>query len=155
MCVNEVARAGFALVPDVVSEEEIEAILADLDQLSAGKSSHRGQMYAARNLLTTVPAIAKLAAGVQIRSLIEPILGNASFPVRGILFDKATGANWRVGWHQDQVIPVAKRIEVPGFTAWSVKHGVPHVRHRQPFLNACSRCGYILTTAMLRTARYA
>jgi ectoine hydroxylase-related dioxygenase (phytanoyl-CoA dioxygenase family) len=59
---------------------------------------------------------------------VEPILGISSFPVRGILFDKVPGANWHVGWHQDQIIPVAERRDVPEFTAWSVKHGVPHVR---------------------------
>jgi ectoine hydroxylase-related dioxygenase (phytanoyl-CoA dioxygenase family) len=123
-----VEEKGFALVPDVLSDGEIAAILAHLDQLSTGKASRRGQMYAARNLLTTVPAIAKIAAGSQLRSLVDPILGSAFFSVRGLLLDKVPGANWHVGWHQDQIIPVAEQRNVPGFTAWSVKHGVPHVR---------------------------
>jgi ectoine hydroxylase-related dioxygenase (phytanoyl-CoA dioxygenase family) len=60
--------------------------------------------------------------------LLDLILGRDAFPVRGILFDKVPAANWHVGWHQDQIIPVAERKDVPGFTAWSVKRGVPHVR---------------------------
>ena len=59
---------------------------------------------------------------------MEPILGPAAFPVRGILFDKVPEANWHVGWHQDQIIPVAERKETPFFTAWTMKQGVPHVR---------------------------
>jgi len=48
--------------------------------------------------------------------------------VRAILFDKTPEANWPVAWHQDQIIAVAERIEVQGFSAWSVKEGLPHVR---------------------------
>jgi len=56
------------------------------------------------------------------------MLGESCFPVRGILFDKVDGANWLVGWHQDQIIPVAERRETVGFSAWSIKENVPHVR---------------------------
>jgi Phytanoyl-CoA dioxygenase (PhyH) len=125
---SEIETDGFALIPTAVSEDEIEAVLEALAQPLAGQSSRRGRVYAARNLLATVPAIAELANGTAIRELVEQILGKNAFPVRGILFDKVPGANWHVGWHQDQIIPVAERREVPGFTAWSVKHGVPHVR---------------------------
>ena len=48
--------------------------------------------------------------------------------VRGILFDKTPGANWKVGWHQDLSIAVKKRVDVPGFGPWSEKAGVPHVQ---------------------------
>jgi hypothetical protein len=37
-------------------------------------------------------------------------------------------ANWQVGWHQDQIIAVAHQQETLGFTAWSVKAGVVHVK---------------------------
>jgi Phytanoyl-CoA dioxygenase (PhyH) len=125
---KEVNDSGFALIPTVVSEDEITVVLNAVAQLSAAQSSRGGRVYAARNLLATVPAIAELASGPAIRELVEPILGKNAFPVRGILFDKVPGANWHVGWHQDQIIPVTKRHEVAGFSAWSVKHGVPHVR---------------------------
>lgn len=44
------------------------------------------------------------------------------------LFDKSSEANWLVAWHQDLSLAVRSRIEVPGFSAWSVKEGVPHVQ---------------------------
>lgn len=48
-------------------------------------------------------------------------------PVRAILFDKSAAANWSLAWHQDRVIAVRARIEVPGFGPWSRKDGVHHV----------------------------
>jgi ectoine hydroxylase-related dioxygenase (phytanoyl-CoA dioxygenase family) len=69
-----------------------------------------------------------MAGSPEIRSLVETILGVAAVPVRALMFDKVPGANWNLGWHQDVVIPVAHRKETPGFSGWSVKRGVPHVR---------------------------
>lgn len=130
----EVDVKGFALVSEVVSNGDIETIFAELGHLQAGQSSRRGKVYAARNLLSTAPSIANLARSSEVHGLVAPILGSTSFPVRGILFDKVPGANWHVGWHQDQVIPVAERKEVAGFAAWSVKQGVRHVRPPAPIL---------------------
>jgi hypothetical protein len=46
-----------------------------------------------------------------------------------LYFNKTERANWGVPWHQDKTIAVREKIELPGFTAWSVKQGVIHV-HR-------------------------
>lgn len=48
-------------------------------------------------------------------------------PVRAILFDKSTLNNWSLGWHQDRVVAVRERLDVPGFGAWTRKRGVVHV----------------------------
>jgi ectoine hydroxylase-related dioxygenase (phytanoyl-CoA dioxygenase family) len=63
-----------------------------------------------------------------MRRLVEPVLGPHAFAVRGILFNKLPGANWKVPWHQDCAIAVRERRDVPGWGRWSVKDGVPHVR---------------------------
>jgi len=60
--------------------------------------------------------------------LVEPILGEKCFAVRAIVFNKNRDANWKVAWHQDTVISVKLRSEMPGWGPWSVKIGVPHVR---------------------------
>lgn len=41
--------------------------------------------------------------------------------VRGVMFDKTADDNWAVPWHQDRVIAVRARAEVPGFDAWTRK----------------------------------
>ncbi len=81
-----------------------------------------------RNLLALVPAVRALADSPGVRGLVEPVLGDGARPVRGLLFDKTPGANWKVAWHQDLSIAVRARIDVPGFGPWSTKAGVPHVQ---------------------------
>jgi hypothetical protein len=55
------------------------------------------------------------------------VLGGASRPVRAILFDKSPTANWALGWHQDRVIAVRRRLDVQGYGPWTRKHGALHV----------------------------
>lgn len=88
--------------------------------------ARRGRMYAARNLLEH-NYMRELAQSQSLLTIVTSILGPQPFCVRGILFDKLPEANWHVGWHQDQAIPVEKRIDVSGFGPWSVKAGVVHV----------------------------
>ena len=61
-------------------------------------------------------------------SLVRPVLGENAFAVRGILFDKKDGANWKVPWHQDVTIAVRDRIDVDGYGPWSIKQDVLHVQ---------------------------
>ena len=71
-----------------------------------------------------------------IGRLAVSLLGASARPVRAILFDKSASANWSLGWHQDRVIAVRSKIDVPGFGPWSVKQGVQHVGPPWEFLRA-------------------
>jgi hypothetical protein len=72
-----------------------------------------------------------------IRGLVEPqgILtrlaaewaGTFARPVRVLAFDKTPGANWHLPWHQDRVIAVKARTDLPGFGTWTIKNGQHHV----------------------------
>lgn len=55
------------------------------------------------------------------------LMGPQARPARILQFDKTAASNWRVPWHQDRVIAVERRVEVPGFGPWSAKGGVAHV----------------------------
>lgn len=141
---RDIEQHGFALVPQAVTPDVVSALLAaigttldnsheDSDTKDSGASVRRNSsrpdsIYAIRNLLDAVPIVRDVAQSASIRSLIEPVLGPGCFPVRGILFDKTPGANWKVPWHQDLSIAVRDKIEVPGFSPWSLKAGVPHVQ---------------------------
>jgi ectoine hydroxylase-related dioxygenase (phytanoyl-CoA dioxygenase family) len=95
--------------------------LFELDTLLGTK--HPGE----RNLLDVL-AIRQLAGSEPIRILARSVLGDNCFAVRGILFNKTDGTNWKVTWHQDCVIAVAARRDIPGWGPWSIKAGVHHVR---------------------------
>lgn len=47
-------------------------------------------------------------------------------PVRIVCFDKTAGSNWSLPWHQDRVIAVAQKAEVPGYDNWTRKDGMWH-----------------------------
>ena len=50
-----------------------------------------------------------------------PASPSGAIPVRLVGFDKTAQANWGVPWHQDRVITVAERHDLPGYTNWSRK----------------------------------
>jgi hypothetical protein len=54
------------------------------------------------------------------------VLGPAARAVGAKLFDKSPARNWALGWQQDRTIPVRERLEVPGFSQWTVKSGIVH-----------------------------
>ncbi len=112
---------GFCLVPQTLAPVQVEALRT---AVAAAGSRHRG---GARNLLQTSPDVASVTTSPSIRELAETALGPEAFVVRALFFDKLPEANWKVPWHQDTAIPVAERIETPGYLGWSVKDGVPHV----------------------------
>jgi hypothetical protein len=59
--------------------------------------------------------------------IARSVLGTAACPIRATLFDKSLDRNWSLGWHQDRTIAVRERMDVPGFTHWTLKSGIHHV----------------------------
>jgi hypothetical protein len=121
---------GFVIVEGVLDRDEVSALLAALGQFQSGDFALRlkGKMFAMRNLLEAVPEINSLARSAKLRDLVEPVLGSDFRPVRGILFDKVNGANWKVPWHQDVTIALKARVDAEGLGPWSTKAGVIHVQ---------------------------
>lgn len=113
-----VAEHGFELIAGLIGQAERHELL---DAVGAIDSAGR------RNMLA-VPAVASLAKSTRVLDLVRPHTGGDPRPVRAIWFNKSVEANWLVAWHQDLAIAVRERIDVPGFDAWSVKEGVPHVQ---------------------------
>lgn len=64
-----------------------------------------------------------LRADGVIGALAAAVMDGPARPVRAILFDKTAATNWSLGWHQDRVVAVRERIEVPGFGHWSRIYG--------------------------------
>lgn len=68
-----------------------------------------------------------LAHNGAIGSVAARILGLESRAVRAILFDKTSGMNWSLAWHQDRTICVKERRNIDDFGPWSTKSGMEHV----------------------------
>ena len=120
---QEIRANGFSIVASVLDSLSIESFKVILKEAASAAHSRGGH----RNLLD-VTEMRKLANSEVIMKLVRPILGEAAFPVRGILFDKQGGANWKVPWHQDVTIAVANRQDVEGYGPWSIKRNVLHVQ---------------------------
>lgn len=119
MVASLVESEGFAIVPRLAPVDLIEGLRALCPEVPGA---------GIRGLLERIPAFAELSHLESVRSLAESILGKPAFVTRAILFDKSPAANWNLGFHQDVVIAVHDRADLPGFGPWSIKAGVHHVR---------------------------
>ena len=115
-----VAKDGFAIVPQVVTAEEIEYLLSNLQR----SSSHRSRA-GLRHLLSN-PAVAKFATDPRMLGIAQSVLGSDAFPFKATLFDKSPHANWLITWHQDTALPLREKQETPGWGPWSTKGGISY-----------------------------
>ncbi len=118
-------KHGLAIVPDVISPDQLPALRQVFDQVMV--SSDHGRA-GARSPLASSSLLSELAESTIVRQLVEPILGRDAFITRALLFDKRPGANWDVTWHRDTTIAVRAKHETPGYGPWSIKAAVHHVR---------------------------
>lgn len=127
---HDLNQYGFALWPNAIRTEELQTLReACSDNVVPDASAHRSnQLYARRNLLADVPAVHALSQCESLRKIVQLVLGSEFSVVRALLFDKVPEANWHVGWHQDLMVPLAERHEMPDYSAWSVKAGVVHAK---------------------------
>jgi len=125
----EFRERGFAVFPHVLNDEVVDRLRTAIGDLPSSDAVRRKQnVYGVRNLLELAPAVRDVALDETVRQFVTPILGDGAFATRAVFFDKVAGANWALGWHQDSVIAVAERRDVPGFTAWGQKAGVWQVQ---------------------------
>jgi len=120
---DHILRDGFHLERGIFSPLEVAKFIVLLEQSTPSDRPH-----AFRNLLEHIPELRPLVLSGRLAEQVAAILGSDARCVRAILFDKTAGANWKVAFHQDRGIAVARRLDAPGFGPWSVKAGVPHVQ---------------------------
>jgi len=89
--VEGLSQEGFAMIEGVLSAEAVSNLIAVVGDL-VDADRRRGGV---RNLLE-VPEMRSLAQGRSVLELVESTLGSGARVVRGILFDKTDGANWKV-----------------------------------------------------------
>jgi ectoine hydroxylase-related dioxygenase (phytanoyl-CoA dioxygenase family) len=121
-CQKLVKDHGLAIIPDVVSRADLQALIEEFsrDDLSRSRAGVRHAMK--------LPAVIALARDQRLLGMAQEILGGNADPFRATLFDKSASANWLVVWHQDTALPLRERREPPGWGPWSVKEGL-HYAH--------------------------
>lgn len=155
---SELESKGFSIAPDVVAPTELSHYQESVEAALKNNVS-RDRAPGLRNVFESVDAAREFAASTQLRHIVEPILGANYFAVRALIFDKtsdgATGANWKVPFHQDLTIAVKKKskwkIFLRGRSSWEYSTS----SRRSRFWKECLRFACILMIAMLKTARCA
>lgn len=109
---------GWALLKDRLSVETV----SSLREVTAGLLGDRA---GTRSVLDTDWGITFVRSS-EVQGTLAYLGAPAMFCVRAVLFDKHSGANWKVPWHQDRKIAVKERQDVEGFRGWSVKEGTVH-----------------------------
>jgi ectoine hydroxylase-related dioxygenase (phytanoyl-CoA dioxygenase family) len=126
---NTLEENGFAIIPSVFAENEISELISVVNPMLKNCPA-----AGIRGISQKLPTIQALSSSLKILDLVTPILGNEARLVRSILFNKNPKVNWKVTWHQDLSIAVAKKVKVEGFNSWSVKEGIVHVQPPESIL---------------------
>jgi ectoine hydroxylase-related dioxygenase (phytanoyl-CoA dioxygenase family) len=108
---------GYAIVSGILAEDECSVLISRLDAEAPSRSR-----AGARHLMD-LTFIRDIASDERLKSLVTPILGHDAVPFKATLFDKSSGRNWLIAWHQDTALPMAERSEAPGWGPWSMKDG--------------------------------
>jgi ectoine hydroxylase-related dioxygenase (phytanoyl-CoA dioxygenase family) len=117
---NAIEKDGFAILPRVLGNKEIERLLERISG-AAPRRSRAG----IRHVLRLSP-VAELAQQPSVIERARAVLGPSAFPYRATLFDKSPNSNWLVVWHQDTALPLREHRETAGWGPWSVKEGIAY-----------------------------
>jgi ectoine hydroxylase-related dioxygenase (phytanoyl-CoA dioxygenase family) len=114
---------GVEIRPAVLTAEQIEAIKAEvsLDHEILRRTG-------IRNLEKKFRSIARVAVTPPVLSIAASLLDRTPHFVRALFFDKTPARNWFVAWHQDRIVALNRRIEMPGWGTWTQKDGVHHAQ---------------------------
>lgn len=127
-------RDGFCLLKQAVSQETIKRLLAVCGDVFESDSdgvlarSSRGHVYAARNLIETIPEVTTIWRCDSLLKFLRGQLGDQCGLVRALFFDKPPDRTWALAWHKDTSIAVKDNsIVSTSFSRPTNKAGVPHV----------------------------
>jgi len=115
----DIERDGAEHFGNALSSEELRLILQLADRYC---DMGAGARITSDDTLSQI-----LAPSGTMHRIATSRLGADARPVRAILFDKRSGMNWALGWHQDRTIAVRERSDAPSFGPWSKKSGLDHV----------------------------
>ena len=120
---DHLRTAGHATLPALYTPAEVTALLACVESAPAASPNFRRSqdVFAIRNLLGEIPALGPLLATSALRNLLASLFPAGCYLTKAIYFDKPAQSNWLVAWHQDLMINVASRVDVPGFGPWTTK----------------------------------
>ncbi|RYD77548.1 MAG: phytanoyl-CoA dioxygenase [Sphingobacteriales bacterium] len=121
---KQISERGFAIVNNIFADDEINALVHLISKTDTSNSTFRktSDLFAIRQFFKEVPAAVNIVFNERLVALIKDLFGKDLFVVKSIYFDKPEVSNWFVAYHQDLTISVDKKIDLPGFGPWTIKH---------------------------------
>jgi len=123
---------GYCMVADVFDQTNVDALIQlietanQTDIESALKS--RGTVFAARNLIDSIPNLLQVVDSPALRELLAETLGEKFGLVRALYFDKPSDRSWNLPFHKDLTIAVKDNsLPTTHFCKPTRKAGVDHV----------------------------
>jgi ectoine hydroxylase-related dioxygenase (phytanoyl-CoA dioxygenase family) len=127
-------RDGYWVLRGAVTRSEVEHLLQVFTQFLVAESesvrarSSRGHVYAARNLIDSIPEASSVWQSEPLLSFLQAELGDGFGLVRALFFDKPPDRTWALPWHKDTSIAVRDNsVESSSFSRPTIKAGVPHL----------------------------
>ncbi len=132
---DNLLKDGFTVIENIYTNAEIVALVDIIDSVNSSNPTFRKNdgLFAIRQFLKQIPGISKLIFNDTLTSVIDHLFGNDYFVVKSIYFDKPELSNWFVAFHQDLTISVDKKLDLPGYNAWTNKHNQFAVQPPQVF----------------------
>ncbi|MDO7883810.1 phytanoyl-CoA dioxygenase family protein [Hymenobacter cheonanensis] len=123
VALQHLQEQGFALVPQLYTLDEIASLLSCIETAPAASPNFRRSqdVFAIRNLLGEIPALVPLLHTVALQALLAELFPAGCHLTKAIYFDKPAQSNWLVAWHQDLMVNVDRRADLPGFGPWTAK----------------------------------
>jgi hypothetical protein len=127
-------RDGFCMLHQAIDSEMIQRLVSVFDVAFEDESqsirarSSRGHVYAARNLIESIPEVGTVWQTEVTLAVLREHLGGGFGLVRALFFDKPPDRTWNLPWHKDMSIAVKDNtIASSSFSRPTIKSGVPHV----------------------------
>ena len=78
--------------------------------------------------LLDIPSVRAAAETMRETLVVRGLLPVGAVAIQAIAFDKNPAANWKVTWHQDLMLPLARSVSDSGYELPSRKAGVDYAR---------------------------
>ena len=130
---------GFSVVESIFDAAEVQRTIDKLESAIAADSDSsiksRGKVYAARNLIDSIPDIQSCFNAAPLVELLTADL-SARFGLERVLyFDKPSDRSWYLPWHKDLTIAVKDNtLPTTHFSKPTRKAGVDHVEASENLL---------------------
>lgn len=138
---TQLESEGFCMVPHVFGQATVAELIELIEEAnrtdieSALKS--KGTVFAARNLIDSIPNLLEAVHSPALRDLLNETLGTNYGLVRVLYFDKPSDRSWNLPLHKDLTIAVKDNsLPTSRFSKPTRKSGVDHVEASEEVLES-------------------